>query len=383
MALRKICVLTGGRSEYGYLRPVMEEIKDDQGLELQVIATGTHISGIHGKTVSEIIADGFSVFKTGPIFDDNDDSSMNMALATGRATIEVAKLLNQIKPDIIVLLGDRDDILGGTIAASYLNIPIAHIHGGDVSQGGMHDDSVRHAITKLAHIHFPASDQSAERIEKMGEEKWRIHQVGSPSMDAIYKVKNQFNHDELKKKYNLEDENYAIFVYHPITTDVEKSADDAVHILDALKEMNIRTLAVYPNADAGGKKIIKIIERYSDVFSIYKNIPRDDFIGLMCMGKVMIGNSSAGLIEAPACEIATVNVGDRQKGRERVANVIDSVPEKEKIKEALQNALAPEFQSKLSTLQSPYGDGKTSKRMAKILKDISIDKRLLQKQITY
>ncbi|ODS41271.1 MAG: UDP-N-acetyl-D-glucosamine 2-epimerase, UDP-hydrolysing [Candidatus Altiarchaeales archaeon WOR_SM1_79] len=381
---RKICVVTGTRAEYGILKPVMKAIKNSPTLELSVIVTGMHLAQQFGYTLREIEKDGFRInAKVDMLLDSNTGTAMSKSIGNG--IISIAQALDIIKPDIILILGDRIEPLAAVIAGAYMNIPVAHIHGGDSANAGL-DEYARHAITKLAQIHFPATKESANRIVKMGEDPSNVFVVGAPGLDSILN-ENLIEPTELSEKYKLELLKPIILVIqHPVTTEVEDAPNQIRETLEAIIELEHQTILIYPNADAGGRKMIEVIKEYEryPFIKTFKSIPHKEYLSLMNITRVMVGNSSGGIIEAPSFGLPVVNVGSRQEGRQRAENVIDVDYDKEQIKAAIKKALYDEsFKRKVKKCKNPYGDGKAAVRITDILSKIKIDKKLLQKRLTY
>lgn len=381
---RRITVITGTRSEYGLLYPVMRAIETHPKLELSIIATGMHLSREHGYTLDEIKKDGFSIDATVDMLM-SGDTGASMAKSLGKGIIGITEALEKIKPDILLVLGDRDEPFAGAVAAAHMNIPVAHIHGGEVTEGCI-DESIRHSITKFAHIHFPATEESADRIRKMGEEQWRIHTTGAPGLDTILNTK-LIPKDQLVKKYLLrQEEPLLLAVQHPVTLQPEKAAEQMRITLEALKEVEIQTVLVYPNSDAGGRSMIEIIKEYEHLpfLHTFKSLSHIEFISLMNIAKALVGNSSSGVIEAPSFHLPAVNIGIRQEGRQHTCNLINVPHDKLKIIEAINKALYDEtFKKKVRNCVNPYGNGKTGIRIADMLAKIEINQKLLQKKITY
>jgi UDP-N-acetylglucosamine 2-epimerase (non-hydrolysing)/GDP/UDP-N,N'-diacetylbacillosamine 2-epimerase (hydrolysing) len=381
---RKICVITGTRAEYGIYYPVLEAIESSPSLELYLIVTGMHLMKEFGFTVKEIEKSGFNIYQKVDIVYE-EDSGQAMAFFVGRAIIEFSKGFTNLKPDIVVILGDRGEMLAAAVAGNYMNIPIAHIHGGEVS--GHVDGLMRHAITKLAHLHFPATPSSRERLIKMGEEERRVFLVGAPGLDHILNLALP-GEIELRKKYSLnKDAPLVLLVQHPVSTQSEQ-ADRQIQItLEAITELKLPTLVVYPNADAGGRKMIKVINKYEKKYPFInsvKSAPRKEYLGLMRTASVLVGNSSSGIIEAPSFKLPVVNIGIRQEGREKSTNVIDVPHDKKLIAEAIKKALFDkDFLKQVKNCINPYGDGRAGKRIAEILARIKINSELLQKKMTY
>ena len=381
--MRKIAVVTGTRAEYGYLKPLMKAIQSDGKLELVTLITGMHLLSDFGNTY-QIVENDFSKTVKIPMTLDGDDLK-DMADYLSSGIRNFADYLSKNKPDIIVVLGDRSEALAAALAAMYLNIPIAHINGGDVS-GGNIDESIRHAITKIAHIHFAHTRENADRLEKMGENKKRIFVTGALTLDTILNIDLQTKED-IFKKYNL-DPNKTTFlvVQHPITTLKDKGYSQMKELFSVLNELKEQTVMLYPNCDSGGRDLIRLIEKHesNDYLRVFKNLPHEDYLSLMKSSNVMIGNSSSGIIEAPSFKIPVINIGGRQQRRSRTENIIDVEPNKNKILEAIDFALGnKDFLKKVKTCKNKFGDGKTAQKIVKILKELKIDDKLIQKQITY
>ena len=379
---RKILYITGTRADYGLMKSVLREIENHPKLELEVIATGMHLMPEFGMTINEIKKDGFKIHEIAATYE--QDNKQSMANFVGKFIQLLTDKVKKIKPDIIMVLGDRGEMLAGAIVGTYLTIPVAHMHGGDISSTV--DEIVRHAITKLAHIHFPATEKSAERIIKMGEDPSNVFVVGAPGLDIILN-ENLIEPTKLSEKYNLDlSEPILLVIQHPVTTEVEDAPTQIRETLEAISELRYQTILIYPNADAGGRNMIKVIKEYEKYpfIKIFKNIPYKEYLSLMNIVGVMVGNSSSGIIEAPSFGLPVVNIGTRQEGRQRAENVIDVDYDKEEIKAAIKKALYDEdFKEKVKNCKNPYGDGKAGVRIADILSKIKIDKRLLQKNITY
>jgi len=338
---RKISVTTGTRAEYGILRPVIKSISKSKKLKLFLIVTGTHLSKKHGFTVNEIKKDGFKIYKKINLVP-KKDTNYFVSQSLGNGVISFSKIFKKLKPDINLILGDRTEMLASALAAYHLNIPNAHIHGGDKSQGGL-DEYTRHALTKISNIHFAATKNSYNRILKMGEKSDNVFLTGSPSIDEI--VENKISTlNELESKYKIKIRgNEIILIQHPVTTQTNLSKKQITNILKAIIKIKNQTFALGPNSDAGNKPIFETLTSYSSKYNfiqLYKTIPRRDFLGLLKTCGVLVGNSSSGIIEASYFDIPVVNVGIRQKGRERGKNVIDVEKEESNlIQKAIKKAL--------------------------------------------
>ena len=379
--MRKIAIITTTRAEYGVLKPVIKAIEDCKELELQLIVSGTHLSKKFGKTIQEIKKDGFNITKEVPILIE-EESKLRIIQTISNAILNLGKVFNEIKPDFVLILGDRYEALATTIAATNLNIPIAHFHGGDITEGGL-DEPTRHSISNFANIHFVCTQRSAKILKKMGEEEFRIHIVG-PLGTALMDKNLLPSKQDIKEKLEIDLEKPSIlFVQHPVTTNLENVEKEFTATLEALKEIGMQTIILYPNADAGGLKAISIIEKYKNTnnFFVFKNIDYPLFQSLMKYSKVMVGNSSAALIEAPFFKLPAVNIGYRQRNRERTSNLIDCESEKNVIITAIRKAISKEFIKSLDKMHNPYDIGKNPLKMVvDTLVNTEINTKLIQKR---
>lgn len=381
--MRKACILTGTRAEYGLLNPVMKAINRHPQLKLQVLVTGMHLEKQYGFTINEIIKDGFKInarVKLSP----KSDKGSDVAKAIGSAIIKMAAALERLNPDFLLVLGDRFEPLAGVIAAAYMNIPIAHIHGGDSAKAGL-DEPVRHSITKFAALHFVASKKSYERVIGMGEDKWRTFNTGAPSLDTILHSPSASRQD-IERYIRLKlPKRYILMIQHPVSTEPKKARTQIKETLAAIKHLKIPTMIIYPNSDSGGRVIIREIKKIENLNYIktFISLPHKIYLGLMKNCSVMIGNSSSGIIESSSFKIPVVNIGIRQEGRERTDNVIDCDHKKSEITKSIKKAISPKFQEKLKNIKNPYGNGTSGKRIAHILSQIKINDKLIQKKLTY
>ena len=381
--MRKIAVVTGTRAEYGYLKCLMNAIEREKKLVLIPLVTGMHLLPDFGSTYKLVKNDFPSSVKIPMPLKGDSLADMATYLASGVANF--AEYFSKNPPNIIVVLGDRSESLAAALAALYLNIPIAHINGGDVT-GTTIDESIRHAITKIAHIHFVHTKENAKRVEKMGEDKKRIFITGALTLDTILHTK-LMKKKEIFKKYNLDPRKKTfLVVQHPITTLKDKGYSQMKELLLALDTIGEQTILLYPNCDAGGKQFIDLIKKYEGKSYLrpYKNIPHKEYLSLMKSVDIMIGNSSSGIIEAPSFRIPVINIGTRQKGRARSSNIIDVEPKKEKILDSIEFALQNKgFLEKVRICKNNFGNGTAAQKIVKIFKEISLDEKLIQKQITY
>ncbi len=386
MAEKRVAVFTGSRSEYGLLSPVIRAIAGDSSLRTYVIISGAHLSSDYGYSVNEIDVTGIDKIFRIPLETELHDEKMQTVASFSRLIEKSSIVLDETKPDMIVIAGDRSEAFAIAVTAFYLNIPIAHIFGGDVSQGGHLDDSSRHSITKLSHIHFTTNEDSYKRVLRLGEEPWRVFNVGSPVVDNVI-AGNFAKREEVATELNLDlNRPIIIFTQHPLTTESGLSYDQAKQSMEALKEINEQTVITYPCNDAGSMGIIKAIHEYESnpKFRIRKNLGWKLYLGCLKVSSCVVGNSSSGLMETPAFGIPCVNIGNRQAGRLRSENVIDVPCEKEAIIKAIKKALKDrEFIDKAMHCKNPYGSGFAAQNILKVIKEIPIDKKLLQKRMSY
>ncbi len=359
----KVCVMTGTRADYGVLRELLFKLKNNSKIDLELLVTGTHLSEEFGNTQVEIKKDGFVQYASVAI-PINDDSKGGMAYATGVAVTQFAEYFKDNICDLLVVLGDRFEALAVTVAANLSGIPIAHISGGDVTEGAV-DDAIRHSITKMSQLHFPGCEQSAKRIIQMGEQPTCVFNVGEPGIENCVNMQ-LLSRAELAESIEFEDvlENYSVVTFHPVTmennTGVEQ-VKELIAAMDAIKDMSyIITLA---NADAGGRAINDLWIREGEKRKHWYVIPSLGvlrYLSAMKYAKAVIGNSSSGIIEAPAMGVPTVNIGDRQKGRMISESVICCEPMEIPIVEAIKMVIKDTFQERAKQVVSPFGNGTTS-----------------------
>lgn len=356
--MRRVAVVTGTRADYGLLRWAMAGVQAHPDLELVVIATGSHLAPEFGNTHTEIIADGFMIDESVPILA-GGDSELAVAQATGRATIGIAEALDKLRPDILLVLGDRFEILGAAQAALLLGIPVAHIAGGEVTEGAV-DDSIRHAITKMSHLHFTAAEEYRQRVIQLGEHPDRVFLVGAVGLDNLDRLELL---DEATLAHELGitlSHPLALCTFHPETL-ADQSADEALAPLFAALEAHpdLQVVITKANADAGGREINRLLDEYvaahSDRMSLFASLGQLKYLSLMSIADVVVGNSSSGILEAPSAGVPTVNIGDRQKGRLRAPSVIDVANEADAIGVAIDRALTVSFRETASRRVSPYG----------------------------
>jgi len=379
--MRNILYVSGTRADYGLIRTTLRAIERRPGLSLTIAATGMHLMPEFGETIDEIRRDGFSVR---PIeARHKEDTRESMATFLGTFIQGLSAHVKEERPDLLLLLGDRAEMLGGAAVGSYAGIPVAHVHGGEVTRTV--DEVTRHAITKLSHLHFAATKKAAACIIAMGEERWRVHTVGAPGLESL-RAKDVPRFDTIAKKYHLERNiPFLLVLQHPVSEEYRSSAKQMKHTMEAVKALGHQTVVIYPNADAGGRAMIEVLESYENEKNIhlYKTVPHEEFLALMKYASVLIGNSSSGIIEAPSLHLPVVNIGTRQQGRERGDNIIDAPYEKAHIEQAIQRAFFDNaFLAKVRKGKNPYYRANTSERIASLLHKIPINTRLLAKRIT-
>ena len=379
---RKITCITGTRADYPRVRSVLKEILSRNTLELDLIVTGSHLLKEYGYSAQEILDDGFEISKEVEMFKGDFDSPLGMAQASARCTAGVAQALNDINPDLVLVTVDRVETLASITAASLMNFPIAHIQGGEVT--GSIDESIRHAVTKLSHIHFPATNDAAQRIINMGENKNYVFNTGCPYIDEIKRLEPE-KLETLSAKYGFDPtKKIIIFTQHSVTTEHQDSLGQVEETIQALEYFpETQIISFFSNTDAGGKKIIERIGKQENFIKI-PNMLSVDFLSLMSYSSLMIGNSSAGIREAPSFELPVINIGTRQNGRLRAKNVLDVNHNAREIKQAIEKCLYDcNFKDSLRGLKNPYGDGTASVQIVDILEKVELSKELIQKEICY
>lgn len=378
---RKVLAVTGIRSEYDILYPVIDTLRKDKNFSIKLVVCGAHLSDWHGVTLKKIEKDGFKIAdKIDYLLMTN--RVIQRAKGVGILTYALSQTAEREKPDILLVVADREESIATAIVGNYMNILTAHVGGGD-SVYGNSDDPIRFAVSKLAHIHFTFSGQYADNLEKIGEEKFRIFNTGNPSLDNIRHTPSMSIH-ELRNalKFRIGAKKYAVLIQHPLSSEVESSYTQMEITLNALTEFSekntLKTVAIYPNTDPGSYDIINAIKRYErkGCIRFYKTLPRKIFINLMRNAAVLIGNSSMGLLEAPFYKLPAINVGRRQMGRLNTGNVRFVEHDKKDIKEALSKVFFDkEYKKYIKQLENPYGNGDSSKKIKDILLSINIKDR--------
>ncbi|MBI4779460.1 UDP-N-acetylglucosamine 2-epimerase (hydrolyzing) [Candidatus Falkowbacteria bacterium] len=379
---KKIAVITGSRADFGLITPVLFAIKKSKKLDLQLYITGLHLMPRFGKTANEVKRLFPKAVEIRAIFKNDERSAA--ADFSGILINKLVGVFRKNRPDFVLILGDRPEILSAALACLYLGIPIGHIHGGEKTTTV--DESARHAITKLSQLHFPATKEASERIVKMGEESWRIKIVGAPALDTIL-------HEPLPSRKKLfknlglnPDKPVILLIQHPVSEDYKNSGKQIAETIAAVKSFNLPVIAIYPNSDAGGGKMISEInkQRGNPNFHIFSSLPYKDFLALEREAAAWVGNSSAAIIESASFKTPVVNIGNRQSGRPQNKNIINVDYNREQIKSAVKKSLTDKiYLNNLKKIKNNWGDGKTGPRVAKILENLKINAKLLNKRINY
>ncbi len=375
MTPRRICVITGSRAEYGLLRWLMEEIRDDGRLALQIVATGMHLAPEFGLTYRDIERDGFTVTRKVEMLL-SSDTPAGITKSVGLGTIGFAQVFEELVPDIVVVLGDRFEILAAAQAAMLARIPLAHLHGGELTEGAV-DDAIRHAITKMAHLHFVAAPAYRQRVIQMGESPERVFDFGAPGLDAIERLpllERAMLEESLGFRFGAR--NFLI-TYHPVTLGGRPSSEGLQALFAALDDFpDARLVFSRPNADSEGRELIALldayVEQHRDRAAVFTSLGQLRYLSTLREADAMIGNSSSGLTEAPALKRPSVNIGERQKGRLRAASVIDCDEDAASIRAAIARALSPEFREQAASATPVYGQGDASRRIKEILVNVDL-----------
>ncbi len=369
--MRRIAVITGTRAEYGILKPLLYQMAENDILKPYVIPTGMHLSPEYGLTIQHIEEDGFPMgARVDMLF--SSDSRAAMAKGLGVGIMGITQEIERIRPHVVIILGDRVEAFAGATSGLFAGSIVGHLHGGEVTKGGL-DEYMRHAITKLSHLHFAATEKSKERIVRLGENPDFVYQVGTPGLDALLKYP-EFDDQALSEKLGVSiPGRFALVVQHPISTRPETAAEELNETLSALKYSGVHTFLIYPNADAGSREMIKAIHQVEKEpwIDTFLSMPRELFCNLLRRCACLVGNSSSGMIDAPSYGAPVINIGERQEGRERGDNVIDCKPSRNEIESALNRALTDNnFIVRAKNAVNPYGDGKAAERIAQILETV-------------
>jgi len=372
--MRKICIITGTRAEYGLLRWVMQGIKDDPELTLQIIATGMHLSPEFGMTYREIERDGFTIDRKVEMLT-SSDSAVGIAKSMGLGLIGFADALSELKPDLIVVLGDRFEIFSAVSASLVAKIPVAHLHGGELSEGAF-DEALRHSITKMSHLHFVAAEEYHRRVIQLGEHPERVFLVGGLGIDNIKRL-NLLDRRELESAMNFQfGSKNLLITFHPVTLEHASAAEQMGELLDALVELqDTQLIFTMPNADTDGRVLMKMVEEFTSKFSnarAYTSLGQLRYLSCVAQVDGVVGNSSSGLAEVPSFRKGTINIGDRQRGRLRAESVIDCDPTRKSIAEALDKLYSSDFQCLISKVINPYGEGGASEQVVETIRNFPL-----------
>lgn len=375
--MRKVCVVTATRAEYGLLKPLLEELRNEVSIELQIVSTGTHLSPEFGYTQQLIINDGFVVDRQVEILL-SSDSPVGVSKSMGLAQIGFSEAFDDLKPDIVVVLGDRYELIPIVSAATVARIPVAHLNGGELTEGAI-DELIRHSVTKLSQIHFTAMDEYSRRVIQMGEHPDTVFTVGEVGLDN-FKTMNFMSREEFEGSIGRKlIEKNILFTYHPESTrSLESLRDDFSEILSALSKLD-ETLIIFTksNADVGGRMINKMIDDYVEKHQSYaiafKSLGQSRYLSALKFVDAVVGNSSSGIVEAPSFKVPTINIGERQKGRVRADSVLDIDVDEKQILTAVERIYSSEFQDVLEKTINPYGQGDSAKKVVNVLKTVDLE----------
>lgn len=388
MKKRKILFVTGARSEYDIMHPVLEKLQDSGEIDLQLVVTGAHLSETYGKTVRNIEKDGFKIAEKIYNLLSTEDKVGRVAGLGSQITM-LAHTFNRERPDIIVVVGDREEAISVSLTAAYLSIPVAHLAGGDIANDGNIDNSVRYATTKFANIHFTFLEQHAQVLRMLGEDEFRIFNTGNPALDKFIQCP-RLEKSEVQPlvDFNITDEPYIVLIQHPIITEVEDAGNQIKQTLEAVIASGLKCFVNYPNSDAGNFAIIEKINefaaKYPEIFHLFKNLDRVNYINLLRYASCLIGNSSSGILEAPSIGLPVVNIGSRQRDRFSAGNVIYTGYDREEIQEAIKKSVFDEkYRSGVKAIKNPYGNGDSASRISDVLRTIELNDALVYKNITY
>ena len=369
--MKRVCVVTGSRAEYGLLRWVMQGLQDSKYCELQTVVTGMHLSPEFGSTWQAIVEDGFAIdWKVDMLL--GSDSAVGVTKSMGLATIGFADAFAHLAPDLVVILGDRFEILAAASAALIAGIPMAHLHGGEVTEGA-YDDAIRHALTKMAHLHFTAAEPYRARVIQMGEDPARVWCVGGLGLDGISKL-NRMTRPELEESLGISLGDAALLVtFHPETASGASSRDQMAELLAALAETSAQLIFTMPNADNEGRALFEMIgdfvARHPGRACAHASLGQRLYLSALAEVDAVVGNSSSGLIEAPAFGKGTVNIGVRQDGRLRAESVVDCAAQRAEIAQAIAQVMTPAFRLAIQSQTNPYGEGGASARIVAVIED--------------
>ena len=379
---RKICIVTGTRAEYGLLYWLMKEVEASSKLELQIVATGMHLSPEFGSTYQQIEEDGFSISKKVEMLL-SSDTEIGITKSMGLGMIGFAEALKELTPDLMIVLGDRFEIFSAVTAAMIAKIPVAHLHGGEATEGAF-DESIRHSITKMSHLHFTATEEYRNRVIQLGEQPDRVFNVGAIGIDNIKRL-HLLSKQEFEKsiQFNLAKRNLLV-TFHPVTLEDATSELHFTHLLNSLSKLECTNIVfTKANADTCGRVINRLIDdyvkEYPETAIAFDSLGQLRYLSAMQYVDGVVGNSSSGLLEAPSFKIGTINIGDRQKGRIKASSVIDCLPEEESITQALEKLLSQQFTQSVQYTISPFGEGVVSEKIVEIIEKACLDRIVMKK----
>jgi len=385
MTMRKVLGITAIRSEYYLQRPIFQAIRDHTDLELEIVVAGAHLSELHGHTVRDVEADGFTVAARIESLEDQDTEGARL---TGAATElnQLVGIIEQHLPDWLLAPTDREEAMVMALCGAYLNVPTAHYSAGDRVVGNV-DDTVRHAISSLSHLLLTTSEDSRQRLIRQGQEAWRVHTVGHAGLDRI-RTTPEMSRDELAKALEVDQlaDTYAVVTQHPLSSETAEAGRHMAETLAAVRDLRIQAFINYPNSDAGRNAIIREIEQVRDdpLIHVFRNVADVPFVNMLRAAALLIGNSSLGIMEAPFMKLPVINVGLRQTGRHHAENVFFVPNDRAAIIEAADKILNDgETRKRIRNCENPFGDGKTGEKVAELLAKTPIDDKLLIKDLTY
>ena len=383
LAKRRIAIITGTRAEYGLLQSTMNALGARDDVDIQLIVTGMHLLKQYGNTVKEIEADGVAIAAEVSVMSENAGDPKAMALVVAKSIEEMTATFEKLDPEVVVVLGDRVEIFGSGVAAALTGRVLAHIHGGDVTRGG-YDESMRHALSKFAHLHFSATEAAKERVIKLGEDPENVYFVGAPGVDLLLSEEG-YSKEDLEKTYGVSAGDYVLLLQHSVSTAAGKAPQQIDDTLQALSKLGKPVIALYPNNDSGGEAIVAALDNATaDNFHVFPNVRREEFLDLMKHAGVMCGNSSAAIIEAGYFGTPVVNIGERQEGREHGENVSHCGHDAETIEKLLRQCFEDEAHKKTcKDAKPPYGDGKAGEKIAEVLATHELRPELTHKKLAY
>jgi len=377
---RTIAVITTSRADYSHLYWPLRDLSEKENVDLRIIALGSHLSPEFGDTIQEIAKDGFQIDSRIECLL-SSDTDVGMAKTIGVATLSLADLLGKMRPHLLLLIADRYEMLAPAAVALALRIPVAHIEGGEISEGAI-DDAVRNALTKLSHIHFTSTAAARQRVIALGEEEWRVHRAGAPSLDHLRR-QPLLSREEIEKRLELNLKTPTVLVaYHPVTI-ARDTLQEAQALFTALGSLREQMLFCYPNADAGSRLLIERTKSFvasRGHGKVFTNVDTVTYLSLLRQVAILVGNSSSGIMESASFALPTVNVGMRQQGRERPRNVLDADAQANSILQAINRARTREFRESLAGMENPYGLGHASETIVRVLTTVPLSQQLLMKR---